>query len=100
MFLADSLYSELPGKAMAELDEIVAKISSQFGRQSDRNMPDICPFRAGLSKTSRLTAKQKYGRVFVIFLALNMESFALKVTQTSFNLGSSGHKRNYNTQQF
>ena len=100
MFLVDSLYSELPAQAMAKLDELVAKISSDYGRQSDRNMPDIRPFRSGLSKTSRLTAKQKYGRIFNIFLALNTESFALEVTQTSFNRGSGGHKRNYNQQQY
>ena len=100
MTLIESLYSELPAKAMVKLDEQVAKISSEYGRQSDRNMPDIRPFRSGLSKPSRLTAKQKYGRVFVIFLALNTESIALEITSTRYNTGSIGHKRNYNQSQY
>ena len=100
MVLIASLYSVFPAKAMVELDELVAKISSEYGRQSDRNMPDVRPFRAGLSKTSRLTAKQKYGRVFVIFMALNTESFANKVIKTKYNLGSQGHKQNYGKAQY
>ncbi len=41
MSLVESLYSEFPAQAMRKLDELVAKISSESGRQSDRNMPDI-----------------------------------------------------------
>ena len=86
--LVESLISELPKSAQEELDNMVAAISSKFHRQSDREMPDLKPFKSGLSNTSRLTAKQKYARVFVIYLALNTKSFAQKVTSTKYPLGN------------
>ena len=85
--LVESLISELPKRAQEELDNLVARIAMQFHRQSDREMPDLKPFKSGLSNTSRLTAKQKYARVFIIYLALKDKSLAQYITSTKFPLG-------------
>ena len=92
--LVESLISELPKRAQEELDKLVAKIAMKFHRQSDREMPDLKPFKSGLSNTSRLTAKQKYARVFIIYLALKDKSLADFITSTKFPLGDTkkGHK--------
>ena len=92
--LVESLISELPKKAQEELDQLVGRIAMKFHRQSDREMPDLKPFKSGLSNTSRLTAKQKYARVFIIYLALKHNSIAKYITTTKFALGDTkkGHK--------
>jgi hypothetical protein len=59
-----------------QLDITVAFISTNFGRQSDRNFPSLQPFRDGLSSTPKLTADERYARCFAIYLALSTTEFS------------------------
>ena len=100
--VVESLISELPKRAQIELDNLVARLAMKFHRQSDREMPDLKPFKSGLSNTSRLTAKQKYARVFIIYLALKDKTLAQFITGTKFPLGDQkkGNKCNFSQAKY
>ena len=56
--------------SMDQISHVVAGIYKDSGRQSDRSLPDISPFRNGLNSIARLKAKERFARIFILLLAM------------------------------
>lgn len=75
-YLPKTLYHRLTDKMIRELDLVVARIAKETQRhQTDRTMPNVRPFIHGIKEAKKLTAKEKLGKCFVIYLGLQMKNF-------------------------
>ena len=57
--------------SMELISHVVAGIYKDGKRQSERTLPNISPFRNGLNTVAKLKAKERYARIFVLFMALS-----------------------------
>ena len=63
---------------MELISHVVAGIYKDGKRQSERTLPNISPFRNGLNTVAKLKAKERYARIFVLFMALS-NSYLIKI---------------------
>ena len=64
--------------SMDMISHIVAGIYKDSRRQSERGLPDMSPFRNGLNAVAKLKAKERYARIYIIFLAVS-KSYLIKI---------------------
>ena len=62
---------------MEMISQVVVGIYRDSKRQSERDLPDIGPFRSGLNSVKSLKAKERFARIYCLFLALS-NSFLIK----------------------
>ena len=53
------------------ISEVVIGIYKDSKRQSERDLPDIGPFKTGLNSVKCLKAKERFTRIYCVFLALS-----------------------------
>lgn len=68
-FVIEYFLDKLTTKCKKMLEDIVLTISSNFSRQSDRNMPNIGNFKTGVEKT-KLTGAEYGDLLFVMYLSM------------------------------
>ena len=97
--LPTTFFDRISTQTYKKLDIAVAYISTNFGRQSDRDFPSLGPFRDGLSSTPKLTADERYARCFAIYLALSTTDFSIQMigstarqTKSKCKVTSKNHK--------
>ena len=54
------------------ISEVVVGIYKDSKRQSERDLPDIGPFKTGLNSVKNLKAKERFARIYCVFLALSI----------------------------
>ena len=59
------------------ISQVVVGIYRDSKRQSERDLPDIGPFKTGLNSVKSLKAKERFARIYCLFLALS-NSFLIK----------------------
>ena len=57
--------------AMDSIPYFIVSIFEDSKRQSEHDLPDIGPFRNGLMSIKSLKAKERFARVYCLFLALS-----------------------------
>ena len=77
--LCTSFLQRLSPESIKILDLHVGFICKNNSRQSDREYPNIFTFSSGVSDATRLTAKEKFGRIFAIYLTLLTKDFENKI---------------------
>ena len=73
---------------MDMISHVVAGVYKDSRHQSERGLPDMSPFRNGLNAVAKLKAKERYARIYLIFLAMS-NSYLIK------NLTSRKRKKLY-----
>ena len=53
------------------VSHVVVSIYTDPRRQSERDMPDLGPFRHGLMSVKSLKVKERFSKVYYLFLALS-----------------------------
>ena len=76
-YVADSLNYTFTQSALDIISNTVVGIFQDSYRQSERDLPDLGPFRNGLMSVASLKAKERFARVYCVFLALS-NSFCIK----------------------
>ena len=69
-YIAEAIDLMFTQTSMDQISHVVAGIYKDSGRQSDRSLPDISPFRNGLNSIARLKAKERFARIFILLLAM------------------------------
>ena len=62
---------------MDQISHVEVDISIDSRRQSDRSLPDISPFTNALNSITKLKAKERFARIYIIFLAMS-NSYLIK----------------------
>ena len=57
--------------AMDLISDVTVSIYEHSRRQSERDLPDLGPFRNGLMSVKQLKAKETFSRIYCIFLSLS-----------------------------
>ena len=83
-FLVEYFLGHITPKSKEYLDCTVKELSRTQGRQSERSMPSLDPFKVGIDKV-KLTGTQKGSQLFIIYLAL----ISPKVKEALVNIESS-----------
>ena len=77
----------LTTKCKDALNGIVITMANSVSQQSDRNMPNIRPFRIGIEKI-KLTGKERLSQLFMIWIALlpsKHRQYLISIEKTSSN---------------
>ena len=69
-YISESLDMFFTRSSMAIISEAVAIIVKKSKRQSQRDLPDLNPFRMGLRSVKALKAKERFARCYATWLAL------------------------------
>ena len=69
VYVAESLEKLFTKSSLDLISNTVIGIVEQAHRQSDRDIPDIRPFRQGLMSVASLKAKERFARVYCLYLA-------------------------------
>ena len=70
-YVAESLDVFFTNSVLDIISYTVVGIFHNSHRQSERNLPGLGPFRQGLMSVKSLKAKERFARVYCIYLALN-----------------------------
>ena len=57
---------------MDMISHVVAGIYKDSRHQSERDLPDMSPFRNGLNAVAKLKAKERYARIYIAFLTFSI----------------------------
>ena len=76
-YIAEAIDLMFTQTSMDQISHVVAGINKDSGRQSDRSLPDISPFKNGLNTIARLKAKERFARIFILLLAMS-NSYLIK----------------------
>ncbi len=82
--IIDYFWSRITTKTRDYLDVVIRGIALECYRQSDREMPSIHQFKNGLMK-EKLTGMERYGQLFVLFLAFLPTKVREKIVQLDNN---------------
>ncbi len=80
VYLVEEFLRDIYTSTSKLLDVVVAKIVSSQSRQSHRGFPSLSTFRNGFTNLGTITGKEKYARIFVLYLALMTEEVANSVS--------------------
>ena len=70
-YIADGMELTFTPGSMDLISNVVVGIYEDSRRQSERDLPDLGPFRHGLMSVKSLKAKERFSRVYCLFLALS-----------------------------
>ena len=76
-YIAEALDNIFTASAMDVISRTLVGIISEGKRQSERDMPNLGPFKLGLMSVKSLKAKERFARVFCVYLALS-NSYCIK----------------------
>ncbi len=82
--IVESFLSRISKRDIVILDRHVAYNCSHYSKQSDRSYPNMETFLNGISEATKLSAKEKLARVFVIYLTLLSSEFHDEVVSDAF----------------
>ena len=57
--------------AMYFISDVTVSIYGHSRRQSKRDLPDLGPFRHGLMSVKQLKAKERFPRIYYVFISLS-----------------------------
>ena len=77
--LPKSFFHRLSGNMVIILDRHVGYLCSRYATQSARNYPYMGTFAHGVSEAKKLSAKEKFARLYCIYLALLTSDFQSEV---------------------
>ena len=77
-YIAEALDNCFTASALDTISRTLVGIISEGRRQSERDMPNLGPFRLGLMSVKSLKAKERFARVFCVYLALS-NSYCVKL---------------------
>ena len=80
VYLVEEFLREIYTSTQKLLDNVVANIVSTQSRQSHRGFPSLSTFRNGFINLGTITGKEKYARIFVLYLALMTKDLAKSVS--------------------
>ena len=80
VYLVEEFLRDIYTSTSKLIDVVVAKIVSSQSRQSHRGFPSLSTFRNGFTNLGTITGKEKYARIFVLYLALMTEEVANSVS--------------------
>ena len=69
-YIAEAIELMFTQTSMDQISHVVAGIYKDSRRQSERSLPNMSPFRNGLNSVAKLKAKERYARIYILFLAL------------------------------
>ena len=69
-YIAEGMHFLFTKLTIDTISQVVAGIYTDSNRQSERDLPDMGPFRNGLIDVKVLKAKERFSRIFCLFLAL------------------------------
>ena len=64
----DLMYTQT---SINQISHVVTGIYKDSGRQSDRSLPDMFPFRKGLKSITKLKANECFAIIFILLLAMS-----------------------------
>ena len=70
-YIAEGMEMIFTQSALDLISHVIVGIYEDSRRQSERDLPDIGPFRNGLMSVKSLKAKERFARVYCLFLALS-----------------------------
>lgn len=70
-YIAEAMDNIFTATAMDVISRTLVGIISEGRRQSERDMPNLGPFKLGLMSVKSLKAKERFARVFCVYLALS-----------------------------
>ena len=70
-YIAESMELIFTDSSMYLISKTVVGIYENSRRQSERDLPDMGPFKKGLFSVKSLKAKERFARLFCLFLALS-----------------------------
>ena len=70
-YIAEGMDMIFTQSALDSISYFIVGIFEDSKRQSERDLPDIGPFRNGLMSVKSLKAKERFARVYCLFLALS-----------------------------
>ena len=76
VYIAESINLTFTDKGIFEMSTTTAGICNDCRRQSERDIPCLAHFTKGLNKVKSLKAKDRFGRVFCVYLSL-MNSYLI-----------------------
>ena len=77
--LPKSFFHRLSGNTLIILDRHVGYLCSRYATQSARNYPYMGTFAHGVSEAKKLSAKEKFARLYCIYLTLLTSEFQSEV---------------------
>ena len=80
-YIAEAMDNIFTATAMDVISRTLVGIISEGRRQSERDMPNLGPFKLGLMSVKSLKAKERFARVFCVYLALS-NSYCIKELST------------------
>ena len=69
-YIAEGMHFLFTKSAIDTISQVVVGIYADSNRQSERDLPDMGPFRNGLIDVKVLKAKERFSRIYCLFLAL------------------------------
>ena len=69
-YIADAMELIFTDGSFDLISQTVVGIYNESRRQSERDLPDLGPFRQGIMSIANLKAKERFARVYCVFLAL------------------------------
>ena len=70
-YIAEGMELTFTPGSMDLISHVVVGIYEDSRRQSERDLPDLGPFRHGLMSVKSLKAKERFSRVYCLFLAMS-----------------------------
>ena len=79
---------------------VAIEIHQDSRRQSERDMLDVGPFRHGFMYVKSLEAKERFSRVYCLFLALSNVCLIDEICKKKLKKGTINHKPFYFLENF
>lgn len=76
-YIAEALDTIFTSSALEIISKTLVGIIAESKRQSERNLPNLGPFRMGLMSVKSLKAKERFARVYCVYLCLS-NSYCVK----------------------
>ena len=76
-YIAEAIELMFTQISMDQISHVVVGIHKDSRRQSDRSLLNMPPFRNGLNFIAKLKAKERYARIYILFLAMS-NSYLIK----------------------
>ena len=81
VYLVEEFLRDIYKRTAKVLDGVVLRTVKRHTRQSHRGFPILSAFRNGFDKIGTLTGKEKYARIFILYLALMNEDLIKSISE-------------------